>query len=506
MSKALLLTAIAIGFTLATSHSLQAQSPGSKQPVRGRALTKQLAELNSRVAKLEAQSETASLAIAQISSRLAELNQQLEALAVAQRTSPESIQRLDEIGIKVAALEHDLELQRTQLANLEQPYVAPASESRTGLTLGSGDYTARIAGYAQLRWELALPNAFDSIRRSSFSVVRARAGLSGRIGRIFDKKLSYKLVADFSDSVSLRDIYLDLDVIDGLSLRIGQAKIQHIRSSNSSSTKLLFTDRSRAVSNHRYRRDVGLWARGKFYDGRVGYVAGVSNGAGRNRKNDNIDFALQARGYGTVFGDGFGVGYGDRKRTKRPSMVVGASIIHDLVQLSENVGGISVGERDVDGDGIIDNVRVVSAALDATFRYRGFEFAAEGLFRREGWGTILDHSDNANVSERVGANSRGNRNYLGAVAEASYFVWPDTVAVGGRVGYSQQTFLGVGGARTRATPGDEVFEFAMVGQLYGESGRLLGIQYSFDNFNNSSGPEEALDIEHRIVVETQLKF
>ncbi len=483
-------------------------TPVAAQPAaQSSSLAKQIAALEARVNVLEAQSETASLAIAQISTRLTELTQQLQALQAADKTSPELVGRVDDNGLKVNSLEREVELLRTQLADLEQPYAAPSGGgTNNGFTLGSGEYTATLSGYTQLRWQLALPQGFDTIRQSSFRVVRARAGFDGRAGSIFGKELSYKLLADFGGSVSLRDYYVDLAVTDYLTVRGGQAKMEHIRSFDSSSTTLLFPDRFTTVNNFRYGRDIGLWAKGTHFGGKLGYTAGISNGAGENRINDNIDFALKARVFGTVLGETFGSSYGDRKRTAKPSIVVGGSVVHDLVRLPESVGGQAVGQRDVDGNGLVDNVRVLSAALDATFRYRGFELAAEGLFRQEAWGTILDHSDNTVISDLVDAKASGDRNYVGFVSEASYFIWPDKVALGARVGYSQQTFLGLGGQTIAGRPGDELIELGFVAQLYGERGRLLALQYSLDNYNNSSGPEEALDIEHRIVVETQLKF
>jgi uncharacterized coiled-coil protein SlyX len=502
----LALSSLALALVVLAS-SAAAQPAPAPAPARGLAET--VADLEARVARLEAQDKTNSQAIAEISSRLAAISQELERLSNQAGAPPVLIERVDAAGLRLDALERELETLRTQIAGLEQPSVGGGGAGRfeRGFVVVDGDYSLVARGYLQTQWIFRLPGELDTITENTFRVRRARLGAAGRLGSIWERELRYAILMDMSKSPSLLDYSLELDVLPALAVRVGQAKVPHTRSFMTSSRSLLFPERPRAVDTLRYDRDIGIWATGPLLGDRISYTAGVSNGGGPNQLNDNIDLLAVARADAAVLGERFGLAFSDLSHVEVPTLMVGASVIHDLVRLPTEVAGIPLGNRDVDNDQVFDNVRVIAAAADAVFRYRGLELYAEGLLRHERWGTILEHSDNSDVALQIDPDSSGGKTYLGAVGQASYAVWPDTVVVGARAGYSQQALLGVGGQeRARVPPGDRLLEIDAVGQLYYNGSPFLALQYSFTNFDLSGAEDPDLDMEHRVLVQSQLRF
>jgi hypothetical protein len=327
--------------------------------------------------------------------------------------------------------------------------------------------------------------------------------LGGRLGR---EDVSYKIQVELRDpATALLDAYVDYGFASWLGLRVGQAKVPFTRQWITSSARLDFLERPAGLDDLRYERDVGAWLRREHAGGQAGYVVGLSNGAGRNLANDNIDMAAVARVEAALGGERF-TGYGDLERSASPRLMVGAGVIHDLVRVPSKVGGIEVGQRDVDGDKINDNVRVGSASVDAAVRFRGLELAIEGVFRREWWGTILDHSANSAVAEAVKPNRAGRRNYLGGYAELSYLVLPRWL-IAARVSHTRLSLLGVGGASVAAVPpGDRLFELDVTTHLIDDGFRSLGFGYTFQNYNLKDGPEPAADKRHRFIVEYQWRL
>lgn len=498
----------AVALVLGTASSLV-----SAQPAGAGGLADKVKALEARVAKLEAQDQTNTQAIAEISTRLAEIEQQLSRLSNLSRANPVLIKRVDANAAQLQSLASEIETLRTQIADLEQPSAGAGvgggggGAYDGGFVLVGGDFSLVAYGYLQTQWLLRTPSSFDSITENTFRIRRARLGAKGNLGSIFGKGLRYKLMFDMSKAPSLRDAVIELKLMPQLAVQAGQRKLPFTRSFITSSRRLLFPERPVVIEDFRYDRDIGVWAAGSVADGRLGYVAGVSNGGGPNRVNDNIDLVALARVDVSALGEPFGFGFGDQNDTQEPSLMVGAGALHDLVRLPDAIGGIQVGNRDVDNDQLIDNVRVVSASADAVFRYRGLELYAEGVFRLERWGTILQHSDNSDLAAVIDAGSDGDVTYFGGVGQASYFVWPETVAVGARAGYSETTLFGVDGRqKDRVPPGNRLLELDAVAVLYHNTYPLLSAQYTFTNFDNTRGAEVAGDKEHRFLVQGQLAF
>lgn len=486
---------------------LLALSVASAQPARLADLAAKVTELEGRVAKLEASDTTNSQAIAEITTRLAEIAQELSRLATQGDSRADLVRRVDELGLKVNALESELETLRTQLATLEQPEVTPSSGTYydRGFVLVDGDYSLTLDGYAQTRWFITLPRDFDTVNENSFELVVARLGVSGRLGSVLGRKIRYRLQQDFEQGAL--DAYADVEIIPQLAVRAGQYRIMHTRDFSTSRRYLSFATRPTAIESYRYDREPGIWAHGRALDRKIYYHAGFANGGPRSELNDNIDLTAMARIEGAVLGEPIAHRFGDVEGTEEPALTVGASAVHDLVRVPEAVAGIPVGNRDVDNDLVFDNVRVISAAADVIFRYRGLELYVEGVLQQERWGTILLHSDNQELADQIDAGDDGDKTYLGVVGHASYFVLPERLLLGGRVGYSDQPLLGLGGRQRDVVPlGDQLFELDALASYYHDGTPFLSAQYTLTNFNNTGDPDPAFDVEHRFLIQSQLAF
>lgn len=477
------------------------------QPTRLADLAQKVTDLEAKVAKLEASDATNSQAIAEITTRLAEIAQELSRLAAQGDSRADLVRRVDELGLKLNTLERELETLRTQLANLEQPEVTPSSGTYydRGFVLVDGDFSLKLDGYAQTRWRMELPKEADTVNVNTFELDRARIGLSGKLGSVLGRKVRFRYLHDL-DRGAL-DAYVDVAVIPELSIRVGQDRIRATRAFTVSNRRMAFATRTQTENIFRYDREPGLFAHGRFLDERFGYWAGFANGAARSASNDNIDLTAVARVDAAVLGAPIGYRFGDLERTDEPAITVGASAVHDLVRVPEQVAGLPVGNRDVDNDLVFDNVRVISASVDAVFRLQGLEVYAEGMLRHERWGTILLHSDNQDLADQVNAGDDGNKTYLAITGHANYFVLPERLLIGSRVTYGEQPLLGLGGRQRDVIPiGTDLFELDVMTSYWHNGLRFLTFQYTLTNFNNPGGTEAAFDVEHRLLVESQLSF
>jgi hypothetical protein len=498
---------LALSLVLTGLAALAAPASAQTADLKARvdALDKQVAAL----AQAAAQAGTSGGAVQELGNKVGALEQAVAALDRKQASHGALVQRTDELERHVVAAEKTANLLASRLGDVEQPVVGRSGDAdgggdgRRGLALASGDgrYTIVLGGLFQPRLEAQLSDQFDSFELATFRLRRSRLSLDGQLGR---DDLTYQVQVELRDpATAMLDAYVDYGVTPWLAIRVGQAKVPFTRQWITSSARLAFLERPAGLDNLRYDRDLGAWLRGDL-GGRIGYVLGVSNGAGRNVSNDNIDMAAVVRVDAALIGERFD-GYGDLERGDL-AVMVGAGALHDLVRMPSKVAGLEAGQRDVDGDKINDNVRVGSASVDAALRYRGFELSVEGVYRREWWGTILDHSANVPVAEAVKPNRAGRRNYLAGYAEASLLVLPRWL-IAARVSHTRLALLGVGGATIAAVPpGDRLFELDLSSHLIDDGYRTLGFNYSFQNFNLKDGAEPAADKRHRFILEYQWRL
>jgi outer membrane murein-binding lipoprotein Lpp len=506
----------ALGLALGWSGVAVAQ-PGAQpgaQPARRapgdlkaeiESIKKELADLRTAAV----QSQTVGQSVQELTSRVTALEQELDKLRRQQAASPEVVSGLDTLGNRVDALERDVEALRTQVAGIEQPSASAgggAVEWDGGFTWLSsdGDYQLKLGGFVQPRLQMRLPEDFDSISESTFRLRRARFLASGHLA---GEELTYKMQAELAvDAAPALDYYLDYEFMPELAVRAGQDKVFFTRAWWASDATIDVLERPLAVDFLRYDRDIGVWAHGWVAD-RFYYHAGLSNGAGPNRRNDNIDFAALVRVDAMVVGDKFDPMVKNLVPRPELQLLVGGGAVHDLVRVPDTIAGIEVANRDVDANGTLDNVRVWSTNVTAAARIQGLELMAEGIWRHESWGTILQHSDNAALAEVIKPDAEGHRNYLGGYVYASYVLLPKMLQASARVGHNRIALLPVGGNGPSAVPpGDRLLE--VNGQLrYFDSDNLsAGVSYTLTNFNSTSGPDPTGDIEHLFIGQAQLNF
>ena len=161
-----------------------------------------------------------------------------------------------------------------------------------------------IGGYVQ--GELDAGAAGDSRFPASdrFFVRRARLTASGSAM----PTLTYRFQAEFAGGLgatsgvtaSLTDAYAEWTKFRQAHIRFGQFKAPFGREWLTSSTQLAVIERSLVSDRLTLNRQIGVEALGDAYGGRVGYLAAVVNGNGRNTTvNDNRDFMYIVRGTST---------------------------------------------------------------------------------------------------------------------------------------------------------------------------------------------------------------
>jgi hypothetical protein len=501
---------LAAGILPRLAHS-QPQ-PGAAPEARAASdLKAQVAAIRKELDQLKpaaAQAQTLSGSVQQLAGRVAALEQQVDRVARQRSAGPDMAGSIDRLSTQAAALERDVEALRTQVAGIERPGSAGGGvEYQRGFawTTGDGAYSLKIGGFFQPRYEASLAEEGDSVNRSTFRIRRGRLALSGHVVR---EELTYKVqVETVSADAPALDYFLDYELGPSLSVRAGQDKMYFTRVWWTSDATVDLIERPAGIEALRYDRDIGVWAHGAFLDGRLTYHAGISNGAGPNRRNDNIDVATLARLDAVVLGERFDPFTGNLKPDPELRLMVGAGAVHDLVQLPPAVAGTPVNNRDVDADGDTDNVRVWSTSADVALRWQGLELIAEGIFRHEHWGTILSHSDNQPLAELIDANRQGTRRYLAGYVHASYPIVPELLQVAARIGHSRVALLGIGGRPVDSPPpGDRLVEVTTQLRWFEGQNLSLGGSYSLFNYNNRSGPEQPNDIEHLLILQGQLNF
>jgi phosphate-selective porin OprO/OprP len=125
---------------------------------------------------------------------------------------------------------------------------------------------------------------------NQFLVRRARFEVDGRLYRW----IGFKVEADFTEGVSLKDAYLDLRFFPELRFRAGQFKVPSSLEELTSSRFIDFVERS-MVNELAPARDRGVMLYGDLLGGAVSYALGGFNGTGEDANDNNSDKDLAAR-------------------------------------------------------------------------------------------------------------------------------------------------------------------------------------------------------------------
>jgi phosphate-selective porin OprO/OprP len=125
---------------------------------------------------------------------------------------------------------------------------------------------------------------------SQFLIRRARLNIDGSLYQW----IGFRIKADFTEGVSLKDGYLDLAFFPELRFRAGQFKVPFSLEELTSSRFIDFVERS-IVNELAPSRDRGVMLYGDLFDRRVSYFLGGFNGTGEDTSDNNGDKDLAAR-------------------------------------------------------------------------------------------------------------------------------------------------------------------------------------------------------------------
>ncbi len=491
------ISALAIAALVAVAGTAYAQPRAAGLADRVAALEKEIASLKEAAVQVPTVSES----VQQLSQELATVTQRLDTLEHGQQSIPDAVKVLDDLSGRVRALEQAVAGVRADVAAIGAPEVSGGGGGVTydkgfGWTTSDGRYGLTLDGYMQARYQGQV-EASDVTE----STLRIRRGRIGAKGTLATPKLKFRLLYELLAQRSMLDYYVNYALMGKrLGLRFGQYKVQMTRNYLTSSTKLLFPERSTPLEKLRYDRDVQLGLHGESWHGRVGYYLGIGNGAGPNQVNSNIDFAETLRMDFAVLGDRLKYGYGDLGRSEEPRLTVGAGVIHDLSAVPDQISGTDF-VTDVDANGTRDNVRVITTSADALFHYRGVELSLEWLWRHEDWGSILAGQSPA-LTDVVGTERSHDYHYV--AGHAAYAILPDKLIAAARASWAHMPFFGVDGRSSGLPTGKRLLELDGSLQLFAAGHRWVGLEYSFFDYSDLIGSGEAR--HHRAILEAQLKF
>jgi len=129
---------------------------------------------------------------------------------------------------------------------------------------------------------VAVPSGYPGT--TSFNIRRARLGT---IAHFYDK-YHLKLEGALDQGVaSLKDAYLEAELLPYLTLRAGHFKVPLGFERIQDSRDVPFVERSLATINLTSEREIGILAYGRFYHDILGYGLGIFNGDGSDAGGDN---------------------------------------------------------------------------------------------------------------------------------------------------------------------------------------------------------------------------
>jgi phosphate-selective porin OprO/OprP len=125
---------------------------------------------------------------------------------------------------------------------------------------------------------------------SQFLIRRARLNLDGR----FYRWIGFRIEAEFTEGVGLKDAYLDLAFLPEARLRLGQFKVPFSLEELTSSLFIDFVERS-IINTLAPMRDRGIMLYGDLMQGAISYYLGGFNGTGEDTSDNNGDKDLAFR-------------------------------------------------------------------------------------------------------------------------------------------------------------------------------------------------------------------
>ena len=248
-----------------------------------------------------------------------------------------------------------------------------------------------------------------------------------------------------------------------------------------SKESMLFADRALAMDSSPLR-DIGAGLGGAMAGGKLAYQAGVFNGAGAGRGNDNIDL----RYVGRVVVAPLGVmprNEGDLKHAPKRLVELAVAGMYDLTPTGDLDGDGKL--DDIDGDGRVDNSAVYALDASLAARWKGAAIEAEYVGRRE--------QDGA---------GRGKRTLHAWFVQGSYHTrwgW----MLGARMGLAEPSPVGLAQAARTVLP-DQRWEVSLLAG-WAKAGHAVRVQGEFTTLVEQleGTPDKKV---HRGLVQVQIGY
>jgi hypothetical protein len=377
----------------------------------------------------ETQAAAAQKEAQEAEAQVVELRRELQDLERARSSNDDLRRRLDALESRQAEAEREAAAAREQQA----PETSVIRFKDDGFEIRSPDngfylrprlrvqgiYTGTIAGRGVA--DAAAPD------QSGFSLGRAEMVLDGHVGGPF---FQYRLQLDAAQANPLKDAYVTWQPHRMIAVQAGQFKVPYGLQRQYWRAELEFVDIATPMAAFSLERDLGLEAVVRPLPGRLSIRAGLLNGAGANRPNDNFDLAYAVRIRATPFGP-LPPTEGDLEWSARPRLSVGASGYYSLVPTDVRARTADpTASLDIDGDGRVDNVAVWQGGVDLRAIWRGASLQAEWFGRQEDPGV-----------------AGPSRRFWGGYVEGSLFVLPRFLQLAARVGHTDLPLYGATAAQ-----------------------------------------------------------
>jgi phosphate-selective porin OprO/OprP len=168
----------------------------------------------------------------------------------------------------------------------------PSSEPAISVTLKDGvhfrsedgNLDATLGGYVGVHYRFVFNRPLDNVRSSpdSWFLRQVRPEFAGTVFKDFDFRVQYDFPTGTTSAVvgTLTDAYIGWRHFPEFSLRLGQFKEPFGQEQTTADRRIDFAERAEG-DKFTPGRDLGVMAYGKFFDGVLGYEAGLFNGQGR---------------------------------------------------------------------------------------------------------------------------------------------------------------------------------------------------------------------------------
>jgi hypothetical protein len=249
-----------------------------------------------------------------------------------------------------------------------------------GLTVKAGDgFSMNVKARMQLR------NTIARVDGETTNEINIRTVRLYTQGHVLTPELRYVVQFAFgpgefdpSSPSPIFDAFVEYSAVRDLNVRAGQYFVPFDRARTIREFALQLVDRQQVIGELNLDRDTGvmLFSQDLFgLDGKLAYAAGVFGGSGRNRLGgDPMGFLYVARLGVRPFGAFDDDIEGDVERLPKPRLAIGiaGAYNHNTTRQRSTIGTpYETGTFDY-----------VHAAADVVFKYAGFSFLGEGIYRR----------------------------------------------------------------------------------------------------------------------------